>query len=96
MKLFAFIKKYWWIFLLGLAIGGMVYRGSETKKAKEVKDKTYTVTKKDLVDSLGIAGEIDAKEKVSLRFQTSGLLTWVGVKEGDKVKIIGIKIKEHK
>ncbi len=86
MKLFAFIKKYWWIILIGALVGGMFYRNSQAKKTKEIKDKTYTVTKKDLVDSLGIAGEIDAKEKVSLRFQTSGLLTWVGVKEGDKVK----------
>lgn len=35
---------------------------------------------------LTISGTIDAEEKVALRFQTSGRLSWVGVKEGDYVK----------
>jgi RND family efflux transporter MFP subunit len=80
------LKKYWWIILIGVVVGGLWYRNVEAKKTKLLKEKTFTVTKKDLVDSLTIAGEIDAKEKVSLKFQTSGLLTWVGVKEGDTVK----------
>lgn len=86
MKVFGWIKRYWWIILIGVVIGGLWYRNVENKKTKLLKEKTYTVIKKDLVDSLTIAGEIDAKEKVSLKFQTSGLLTWVGVKEGDTVK----------
>ncbi len=40
----------------------------------------------DLVDEISISGEIDAREKASLQFQTSGQLAWVGVKEGDFVK----------
>jgi len=55
-------------------------------KAKENEAKTFVVTKQDLVEELSLSGEIDAEEKVELRFQTSGLLTWVGVKEGDRVK----------
>lgn len=86
MKVFGWFKKYWWIILIGVVVGGFWYRNVENKKTKLLKEKTYTVIKKDLVDSLTIAGEIDAKEKVSLKFQTSGLLTWVGVKEGDTVK----------
>ncbi len=86
MKVLLWLKKYWWLVLIGLVVGIMWYKSAESKKIKAIKEKTYTVTRKDLEDSLSIAGEIDAKEKVSLKFQTSGLLTWVGVKEGDMVK----------
>lgn len=86
MRVLLWLKKYWWLILIGVFIGIFIYRSSENKKQQEIKDKTYTVTRKDLVDSLSIAGQVDAKEKVTLKFQTSGLLTWVGVKEGDKVK----------
>jgi HlyD family secretion protein len=36
--------------------------------------------------TLSLSGSINASEKVTLRFQGSGLLTWVGVKEGQAVK----------
>lgn len=55
-------------------------------QAKDLKTKTYHVTKKDLTEQLSLSGEIDAMEKADMKFQTSGLLTWVGVKEGDYVK----------
>lgn len=55
-------------------------------KLKEQKLNSYTVKKQDLKEVLSLSGEIDAKEKADIRFQTSGLLTWVGVKEGDYVK----------
>lgn len=87
MKLMmAFVKKYWWLILLVLLITSLFFYRSRSAKAKEIKEKSYTVTKQDLVDSLEISGEIDAAEKATLKFQTSGLLTWVGVKEGDVVK----------
>jgi macrolide-specific efflux system membrane fusion protein len=44
------------------------------------------VTRKDLKDQLTISGEVNASERTVLRFQSSGRLTWVGVKEGDYVK----------
>lgn len=47
---------------------------------------TTTVKRGDLAETLTISGKINAGEDVVLRFQTSGLLTWVGVKEGDQVK----------
>lgn len=86
MKFFLAAKKYWWILLILISIGGFLFYRSNKAKTVALKDKTYTVTKQDLIDSLDISGEIDATEKASLRFQTSGLLTWVGVKEGDMVK----------
>jgi len=80
-----YLKRFWWIFLLGLlAGGGFVWWRSA--KANELKDTTYTVKKQDLTETLSLSGEIDALEKADLKFQTSGLLSWVGVKEGDMVK----------
>lgn len=86
MKLLNKIKKYWWIFLIFFVIGAILVNRSFSAGKKETKAKQYTVVRRDLVDELSLSGEIDAEEKVELRFQTSGLLTWVGVKEGDWVK----------
>ncbi|KKT49232.1 MAG: hypothetical protein UW42_C0038G0008 [Candidatus Collierbacteria bacterium GW2011_GWB1_44_197] len=55
-------------------------------QASELKSRTYTVKKHDLTETLSLSGEVDAKEKADVKFQTSGLLTWVSVKEGDTVK----------
>ena len=80
------VKRFWWLFLLALLAGGIYFYNSKNTKAKEIQTKTYKVTKQDLTDSLDISGQIDAHEKATLQFQTSGLLAWVGVKEGDWVK----------
>lgn len=85
MKFKNILKKFWWLFLIGFLIGGIVVWNASKPKV-DPKIKTNTVSKQDLVDSLSLSGEIDATEKAALRFQTSGLLTWVGVKEGDYVK----------
>ncbi len=70
--------------LVLLAGGGfMMWKNA---KASELKAKTYTVKRQDLTESLSLSGSINALEKAELKFQTSGLLTWVGVKEGDRVK----------
>lgn len=55
-------------------------------QASELESKTFTVKRQDLTETLSLSGEIDALEKADVKFQTSGLLTWVGVKEGDFVK----------
>ena len=85
MKIKNILKKFWLLFLIGFLVGGFIV-WSASKPKVDPKTKTYTVKRQDLVDSLSLSGEIDAAEKVSLRFQTSGLLSWVGVKEGDTVK----------
>lgn len=54
---------------------------SKTKKRESVKVKLGSLQQK-----MVISGSIDAREKVILRFQTSGKLAWVGIKEGDYVK----------
>lgn len=86
MKFLRVIKKLWWLFLLGFLIGGAGVWLIFSANAKKNKAGLYTVKRQNLTEVLSLAGEIEAQEKASLRFQTSGLLTWVGVKEGDYVK----------
>lgn len=67
--------------VVGLIGSQLVFGGGQNKKIESAVVKRTT-----LIERLTISGEIDAKEKATLRFQTSGLLSWVGVKEGDWVK----------
>lgn len=55
-------------------------------RRNEKKEETAQVERTTLEEKLTISGIIDAEEKATLRFQTGGKLTWVGVKEGDFVK----------
>ncbi|MBI3385992.1 efflux RND transporter periplasmic adaptor subunit [Candidatus Gottesmanbacteria bacterium] len=49
------------------------------------KSNQYTVTRQNIRQTLTLSGTIDADQKATLQFQTSGRLVWVGVKPGDKV-----------
>lgn len=64
-------------------------------QAQKNKDIPVLDTKKDIIvtpeiksikSELTLAGSVSASEIASLRFQNSGKLVWVGVKEGDRVK----------
>lgn len=84
-KIFKYIKKHWVIALAIIFVLGFgIYKQFSPSKNEGVV--TYKVKKQNLKESLTFSGEIDAEEKVTLRFQTSGRLSWVGVKEGDFVK----------
>lgn len=79
-----FVKKYWIIIVIVLAvIGFFVIRSQKPASTKKVT--SYRIKRQTLTQSLTLSGKIDASEKVALRFQTSGRLSWVGVKEGEKV-----------
>ncbi len=80
-----FIKKRWYIFLILLFIIVIFYKQIIGLNKSE-SEKTYLVKRQTLKETLSLSGSIDAEEKVTLRFQTSGRLAWVGVKEGDYVK----------
>lgn len=86
MKFFRIIKKLWWLFLIGFFIGGTGVWLIYSINTKKNQANLYTVKRQNLTEVLSLSGEIDAEEKATLRFQASGLLTWVGVKEGDHVK----------
>lgn len=82
----SFIKKRWYLILavIGIVIYFIVRQNATNLATK--KENKFTVTKQNLKEYLSLSGEIDADEKATLRFQTSGRLAWVGVKEGDVVK----------
>jgi len=79
------VKRRWFLIALILlaALGFYLKTSAFSSSPKEA---TYIVKRQDLKQTLSISGEIKADEDVTLRFQTSGYLTWVGVKEGDTVK----------
>lgn len=74
------LKLFLFIFLI-LAIGVKFLFFPQEKKQE-----TAQVKKGILEEKLTISGNLEAEERVVLRFQTSGKLAWVGVKEGDYVK----------
>lgn len=81
-----FKNKLVWIITILLLVGILVGNSIiQSNKKKSVKTITYTVTKQTVKETLSIAGTVDAEETATLRFQSSGLLSWVGVKEGDVV-----------
>ena len=87
MKFGKLLKKFWWVALIIVLIGLFLwFQASAKSKAAKASVKTEMVTRQNLVDSLSESGQVDSTEKVELNFQTSGLLAWVGVKEGDLVK----------
>lgn len=81
-----FLKKRWYVIALILIIGGIFLYNRSSSQAKAKSAKTIKVKRTVIKDELSLSGSVDALEKVTLRFQTSGLLSWVGVKEGDSVK----------
>ena len=86
-KISEFLKKRWYL-VLGVIIVLLVIfaRGQSSLTNKGKKIQTYKIKKETLKETLSLSGEIDAEEKAVLKFQTSGRLSWVGVKEGDYVK----------
>lgn len=79
-------NKFTWIIALLVVVslvGWNKFRQSTTKSGAQAT--TYTVKKETIKQTLTVTGKLDAKEKITLRFQSSGLLSWVGVKEGDTV-----------
>lgn len=78
-------KKLLLILFLTLIGGFLLYRNFTSGGASK-KVSTAKVKQGNLAKTLTISGTINADEHVILRFQTSGRLSWVGIKEGDYVK----------
>lgn len=73
------------ILLAIFVIGFFIYKNNTASKAKNKID-SYKIKRENVREILTLSGEINTEEKVTLKFQTSGRLSWVGVKEGDYVK----------
>lgn len=88
MKKF-FSNKKNWILSLGLFLFFLLIfflKIKPTLKSPEEKYQTTTVKKGNLQITVSASGKVEAENQVTLRFQTGGLLSWLGVKEGDRVK----------
>lgn len=92
----AFFKKHLKkiiIILIILVVSGFgIYKVTAKEKTNTIPkfdqktDTTIYPQKETIKDEITLAGSVDALLQSELRFQTSGQLSWVGVKVGDKVK----------
>jgi len=80
----SFFKKRWYFLIIIILIFVLIFTQVRLKKTND--EEKLTAKKQNLKEVLTLSGEIDAQEKATLKFQTSGRLAWVGVKEGDYVK----------
>lgn len=68
------------------AVAAWKFNEYRTKAVAEKKtQESVTVRRETIRETLTISGHLEADEKTTLRFQTSGFLSWVGVKVGDRV-----------
>ncbi len=81
-----FFRRRWYVVLILLLIVGFIFYQRQNAAVKATKDSVYTVKRQTLEEDLSLSGKIDAEEKATLHFQSSGRLVWAGVKEGDYVK----------
>ena len=74
-----------------LAIGVIIFLGIgfswvRARKVKRERISIVKVKKKTLQKIVSASGKVKSEKEIELKFQTSGQLAWVGVKEGDWVK----------
>ena len=81
-----FLKKRWYLVLIVLGIVGFMLFQARKGAAPLKTQKEFKVRRDTIKDVLSLSGKVDADEKTTLRFQSSGRLAWVGVKEGQEVK----------
>jgi HlyD family secretion protein len=86
------LKKIIIIGVILLITGVGVFKARATGEKEEKvkfdpkKEVAVQVERQTIKEEIILTGSIDASEKANVRFQTSGKLAWVGVKEGDTVK----------
>ncbi|MDP2860233.1 MAG: efflux RND transporter periplasmic adaptor subunit [bacterium] len=82
MNIFNHKKKIIFIVVAALLL---FFGGKTLVTKKEKKTAVVKVKQGDLVQKISASGKVRAKNQVDLKFQSSGKLVWVGVKEGDSV-----------
>ena len=81
-----FWQKYKKFILVAVGIVFIVAISWRLFRGKTEKYSLAKVRRGDLTQTVSASGKTKSQNQVDLKFQTSGLLTWVGVKEGDWVK----------
>lgn len=79
------VKRRWYLIIAAVLILSLIGWSVANKSSKDKPKNAYTVKRQTLRETVTFSGDIDAEEKATLRFQTSGKLAWVGVKEGETV-----------
>ncbi len=78
------MRKIIVLFIVALIVGSLLFwRATHGQKAEI---KIVEVKRETIIKSISASGKVASQEEVELKFQTSGQLVWVGVKEGDRVK----------
>lgn len=96
----AFFFRYWkFIGIAVILVAGFIFWANKVAAQKVNASITTTkVTQRNFVKTLSSSGKTQADKSVELKFQTSGKLAWVGVKEGDKVNayqaLAGLDVRE--
>ncbi|NOY15302.1 MAG: efflux RND transporter periplasmic adaptor subunit [bacterium] len=83
------IKSKWPWLVIGLvvvAVGFWWWQARALAKKTADQKQEYIVKPQNLTKRLVLSGTLNFGKEANLRFQTSGLLAWVGVKAGAKVK----------
>lgn len=82
-----FISRYWKLIGIGILLIAGIILWSQQAQAKKTAAAitTQTVTRQNFSKTLSSSGKTKADTSVELKFQASGKLAWVGVKEGDTV-----------
>ena len=85
-----YMKKYFKIkniiiLITLILVGFLLYQKYWPKPAEKIYDVTQAEIK-DITQLVSASGKIKSATQVNLQFQTAGLLSWVGVKEGDRVE----------
>lgn len=82
--MFSWIKSHKLVVLVIalVAVGGWFFFG---RKPQATYDE-FSVTQKDIAETLELSGKIRAGQSANLKFLAGGLLTYLGAKEGDQVK----------
>lgn len=81
------IVRYWKVIVVVAAVtAGVIFWSSRAQAQKTAAAiTTAKVTRQNFSKTLSSSGKTKADTSVELKFQASGKLTWVGVKEGDTV-----------
>ena len=82
-------RKIIWIVIFLFIIVGLSWWFKEkasARKGKIANQENYQVKKASITSTLDLPGQIIFGQEANLRFQTSGLLSWVGVKPGSQVR----------
>lgn len=74
------------VFIVAFAVGAFFLQKKIALSDDSSQVSTHTVKKQTFTKTISSSGKTKAKIEADLKFQTSGKLIWVGVKEGDAVR----------